>query len=446
MPAALLLVLYLGLIALPFALAIAQGQPPRPMRDELATGLGIAALVAMQVEFLLSGRFRTISRRIGMDVTMRLHQLLARGLLALVLLHPFLYSGPQGVQSAFGGGVALAGRDWLNYGWSALWPGIVAWLGLAALATMALGHDALGYRYQRWRLAHGLGALAISGMATLHALRAGRYSADPALTLFWQISLGVAVLSLIWVYALKPLWKRAHPWRVTAVTPLSPRTWDLRLAPVGHAGLRYRAGHFAWLSVGRSPASLDENPFSIASAPSEGPDLRFVIKEFGDFTSTVGTIVPGTPAYVDGPYGSLTLQRHTTAPGVVLIAGGVGIAPMLSILRELAATHDPRPRTLIYANRNQTQIAAKAELDALSADTPLRVIHVLHEPHPGWQGETGVVTEDLLGRCLPDPAQRGWVHVLCGPPPMLDAAETALLHMGVAPRNILMEQFSYDHA
>ncbi|WP_421905536.1 ferric reductase-like transmembrane domain-containing protein [Mameliella sp.] len=439
MPAALLALLYLALTCAPLALAALQGLPPRPLRDELATGVALTGLAILLVEFALSGRFRVVSGRIGMDVTMRLHQLLARAASVLILLHPFLYSGPQSLRP----GLTPPGAVPLNFDWSGLWPGIVAWLLLGAVMVMALGRDGL-YRHETWRALHGIMALVMAGLGVLHATRAGRYSSDPVLWGFWWVLFAIAVLSLVWVYAIKPLMKARRPWRVSSVTRLADRTWELCLDPEGHTGLRYLPGHFAWISIGKPAVSLDENPFSIASAPAEGSRLRFVIKELGDFTNRLGELTPGTRAWVDAPFGSLTLQRHGKAGGVAMIAGGVGIAPMLSHLRQLDADDDPRPRVLFYANRIEEQIACRKELDARSHSGPLRVIHVLSDPPAGWTGETGFVTPDVLTRHLDAEALTRWVFVLCGPPPMLHAVEDALLGLGVPAHNILLEQFSYD--
>jgi hypothetical protein len=66
-----LIVAYVGLALASLALAYAQGKPPRPIWDELSSGVALAAFSILLVEFVLSGRFHSISKRIGMDVTMR---------------------------------------------------------------------------------------------------------------------------------------------------------------------------------------------------------------------------------------------------------------------------------------------------------------------------------------------------------------------------------------
>lgn len=440
MPAGLLVASYLLVVLAPLGLAWAQGLAPRSPWDELATGLGLLALAMILVEFFQLGRFRAVTSRVGSDVVMRSHQLLARAALAFAVLHPFLYVSDRDPAPAWD----VTRQTAVDYTWHGLWPGIAAWLLLGALVVLAIGRDASGLRYQHWRLLHGLSAAAVAGLGVLHALRAGRYSADSALAWLWGGLLVLALAALLYVYAVAPLLRRRRPWRVATVQPVAERTWSLTLEPRFRRPFRYRAGEFAWLNIGHSVFSLDENPFSIASAPSGGPRLEFLVKELGDFTNRIGQIPPGTRAWVEGPHGHLTLKGHEDAPGIALIAGGVGLAPLLGILRELAAAGDPRPTVLIYGNRHAGQIIHGAELADLSRTHGTEVVHVLSEPPPGWSGPTGVIDADLLRARFGRPDRRDWLYVLCGPPAMLRSVEDTLITLGVPPARILSEQFVYD--
>ena len=283
MPIAILIPLYLMLALLPLALAWAQGLPPRSFLDEVASAAGLVALAMILAEFFLLGRFRSITRRAGSDVIMRAHQILARAALVLAVLHPFLYVSPMTPPPVWD----VTGRTGLNYGWTTLWPGIAAWLLLGGLVASAIGRDIIGLRYEGWRLLHGLGAVAIAGLGVLHALRAGRYSADPLLERVWIALLVLAVGALLHVYVIAPLIRWRRPWRVAAVTPAAERIWAVTLSPDFDGRLAYKAGQFAWLNIGRGVFSLNENPFSISSAPSAGRDVEFIIKELGDFTRTI---------------------------------------------------------------------------------------------------------------------------------------------------------------
>ena len=391
--------------------------------DHAVSAATRAAFALLFVEFVLSGRFRAVSRPIGMDATMRLHQLAARPVAAVLLLHPFLYAGVDVPE----GSAALAG--------------ILAWPLLALLVITAIGRDMLPWPYEAWRLSHGLGALALAALGTWHAIEAPR-GAHMALAWVWGGFAAVAAASLVSVYLVRPLARARRPWRVVSVTPDAEAVWTVTIAAEGHDGLRFRAGQFVWLVLDRGPFTLREHPFSIASPPSEPATLSFLIAEAGDFTRSIRTIAPGARAYLDGPHGALTpLDRP--APGLVLIAGGTGIAPMLSILREAAARADRRPFLLIAGARREQRLIARGALAALKERLDLTVVEVLSDPPQGWAGETGVLDAAVVGKHCGG-ARAGWLHALCGPPGMLKAATAALAALGVARRDIMAESFRYD--
>ncbi|MFC3613977.1 ferric reductase-like transmembrane domain-containing protein [Lutimaribacter marinistellae] len=423
----------------PLFLAWLQGAPPRGLLDELASGAGLLAAAIILLEFPLSGRFRLISRKIGMDVTMRWHQRLGRIAVGLALMHPFLYQASRNPPLPWD----VTRQFTISWTPETILPGLAAWCLLAVLVGLAISRSDPGRRYHRWRLGHGLSALVLSGLLVWHILAAGRYSADPLLIAFWLALGTVAVLALAKVYLVGPWLRARRPWHVARVRLVADRTWELVLAPEGHEGLRYEAGQFAWLHLGRHAFSVADNPFSIASSPSRGDELRFVIKELGDFTRSLSGIPIGARAYVDGPYGHLTLTGHI-APEIAMIAGGVGIAPMLGLIDELQSANDTRPVTLIYGNRVEEQIVDKERLEILQQTGDLRVIHVLSQPPMGWGGETGVIDRQVLSRNFPDAGQQDRLYILCGPPAMLNSVRSDLLAMGVPKRRILSEAFVYD--
>jgi NAD(P)H-flavin reductase len=193
-----------------------------------------------------------------------------------------------------------------------------------------------------------------------------------------------------------------------------------------------------------TPFTLRENPFSISSAPLNATRVEFVIKEAGDFTRSLGGIRPGQRAWIDGPHGGLA-PPGPESPGVGLIAGGVGVAPLLAVLRQMQAAGDRRPVALLYGNRLESQIVYREELDGYAAEGTVTIGHVLSEPPPGWNGQTGMVGADSIDAVFGGIAgSETWTYLLCGPPPMLDAAEQALLGRGVPLARIHSERFVYD--
>ena len=127
-------------------------------------------------------------------------------------------------------------------------------------------------------------------------------------------------------------------------------------------------------------------------------------------------------------------------PGFGFIAGGVGITGLLSMLRTMADRRDARPAVLFYANGDWEGVAFREDLEQLRNQVNLTVVHVLNRPPQDWAGEAGFVTAELLARHLPPGYQR-FQFFICGPPPMMDAAERALAKLGVPDARIHTERF-----
>lgn len=435
----ILLPAYLAVTVAPLALSWLQGLPPRPFLDEVSTGLAMTAFAIMLAEFVLSGRLRSISGSIGMDVTMRFHQLVARTALAFVLVHPFLYSTPSGPPMPWDS----TGQLSLGLDMASLSTGLAAWIILPGFVLLSVLRDRQPFRYETWRLLHLLGAVVVAVAVTHHTLAAGRYSADPWLAGFWLLLLATAVGSLAWGRLAAPLLKARHPYELSGCRRIALRTWELSIRPARGAALRFKAGQFVWLNLGHSPFSLHENPFSISSAPARRPELQFVVKEVGDFTRSLGSVAPGTRAWLDGPHGNLTLDGRSAA-GVALIAGGVGVAPLLGIARQMLADGDRRPLVLLYGNRVAEQIVYADELAALADRPDSRVVHVLSEPAADWAGEVGLIDRAIVERVFGPEGAADWLYLVCGPPAMIDGVEEALTGIGVPSGRILSERFYYD--
>ena len=149
---------------------------------------------------------------------------------------------------------------------------------------------------------------------------------------------------------------------------------------------------------------------------------------------------PGERAYVDGPHGVFTTDFHPDAPGFVFIAGGVGIAPIMSILRTLADRHDARPLHLVYGSWRWDGVLFREEIETLKGRLDLRVVHVLQEPVPDATCESGFVTEAVLRRAVPF-ALEGFDYFLCGPKAMTEFVLPSLRRLDVPLRRIHFEHF-----
>jgi len=435
-----LIALYIAILVLPVTAAWLQELPPRKWQDDLSSGLAMCAFAGIMMEFLLSGRFRFVSSYIGIDTTMRVHQLIARTLTITVLVHPFLYvTGTPNYPMPWD----TTRQASVDFGPTCVLTGLIAWLALIIVVAMGIFREQRGGSYEAWRASHGIGAVVVAVFGTVHALEAGRYSADAFLAWFWIAMLAMAMFTLAWVYLVKPIWQRQNPYTVRSVRRIADRTWELVVAPARGDVIPFEAGQFVWLNVGHSPFSLNENPFSIASAPTECGQLAFVIKEVGDFTRSIGKVEPGAEAFIDGPHGNMTIAGRN-ASGIALYAGGVGIAPILSILRDLRDGGDLRPVLLLYGNRAEEQIVYRDELQEMTLLLDLEIEHFLSEPPEGWNGRSGMIDEAALDEAFEGRDVAVLLHVICGPLPMIESIEAALLARGVPSRQIISERFYYD--
>lgn len=427
---------YLLVCLSPVLLANLSDTVPLDRWEAFGAGLGLAGLVAMVVQFVTSGRFRRVSGGMGIDRIMAFHKFAAWWVLLALILHPLAYVLPTFLDDPGRGAQRLLAYHLLPTYRS----GVVALVALMLLVVAGVARDLL--RYEVWRGSHVVLALVALAGGLHHALSAGRLSALGPLHLFWWGAGAVAVAVMAVLYGWR--WWRLHrrPWRLRGIAPRADRIWELDLEPApGTAPLPYRAGQFVWMTVGARRFPLFDHPFSVADSPQRA-GMSLIIKEVGDFTRTVGALPLGTPIGVDGPYGTFTLQRHP-AEAVLLIAGGVGIAPVMSLLRDMVARADPRPVRLAYAAGHPANFACLAELEAARAVLDLRVMLVSEAGAPGWTGEVGFLDGDRLAALLEglDPARA--VALICGPGPMVTAVSDRLLDLGLPMHNVVYERFDY---
>lgn len=432
--AAIWIGIYLLLVMAPLLVLLLGPTPPGSgFWWDLSMALGFAGLAMMGVQFALTARFKRASAPFGIDIIYVFHRHLAVIALCLVLAHfGILWVGYED---------ALGSLDPREAPWE-LTAARVALVMFALAVVTSRWRKRLGLEYGLWRFSHVALATVGFAAAVAHILGVGHYTQTPGKRLLWLSVTLFWILLVVWVRLVKP-WRQARrPYRVVEVRAERNRAWTLALEPDGHPGLaRFMPGQFAWLTLRASPFGLREHPYSIASAPEGLPRIEFGIKELGDFSGAVGDVKPGEVAYLDAPYGVFSIDFHPDVPGFVAVGGGIGVTPVMSMLRSMARRGDRRPVWLFYGNSTWDDVAFREELDALRGRLRLRVVHVLAEPPEGWKGETGFVTKEVLDRHLPEGERAELHHFLCGPTPMTTAVEAALRDLGVPARRIQNEIF-----
>ena len=422
---------YLLVALLPLGVAMLGETPAgRGFWIEFGVGLGIVGFALLGLQFVTTTRFRWIAPYFGTDAKMQFHRETGILAVAFVLAHPIILfvAEPQYLEFL---------NPWSNLPRALFLSG--ATIALILLIVLPLWRLRLRMSYEWWRMTHGGLAFVVVFVGLAHSLQVGHYVTGIGKQAVWLLGAGVALGLLFHTRFVKPLLMQRHPYRVVEVRPDCQGVYSLVLEPEGHAGITFQAGQYAWLTVGETPFTLQQHPFSFASSDAVSGRIEFGIKDLGDFTATIKDLQPGTRAFLEGPYGSFTLDPQ--AQRAVFVLGGIGITPALSILRSCWDRQDRRPLLLIYANNRWDEIAFRNELDDLSQHLDLEIVHVLATPPEGWTGESGFVTGDVLARYLSGRKGQDVQYFVCGPAAMMDVVERALVAQGVPPWRLVSERF-----
>jgi predicted ferric reductase len=425
--------LYLLVVLVPVFLMLVPPVPSgRTFWLEFSVALGFVGLTQIAVQFVLIARFKGVTAPYGIDIILRYHRQIAMIAVAAILLHPLIIvvDNPSRLEL-----LNPLGGNWAS---RSAWVSVVA---LALIVATSVFRERLKLKYEWWRLSHlVLGVVAIV-FAQLHVSLAGLYTNTAWKQAIWIGTAAAMVGLVVYLRLVKPAWQRTYTWRVAEVRAERGDTHTLALEPVGHAGMGFAPGQFAWLKLAGTPFTLEEHPFSFSSSAERRGRVEFGIKALGDFSGAVGEIPVGTRAFLDGPHGAFSIDRYQGV-GYVFVAGGVGITPFMSFLRTMADREDPRPVMLIYADRTWEEVAFRDELEEMKNRLDLEVVYVLEEaPEEGWEGETGYITGELLEERLPK-EKFTRLFFVCGPTPMMDTVHSALLEHGVPEAHVQMERFS----
>ena len=224
---------------------------------------------------------------------------------------------------------------------------------------------------------------------------------------------------------------------VQAVENLTP---DIRRIVLRHrlgVVMPFAAGQFVNVTV---PGTDAERSYSMANGSADHDRIDLICKVLpgGLFSRFLEeTAAPGVPVSVTGPFGLMSVR--VSYRKIVMVAGGSGLAPLLSMLTDLARRSSNREVTLFFGARTEGDLYALDEIARLQTDMAgLQFVPVLVEPSETWSGATGLVT-DAIADLQED--YEGYDVYLCGPPAMIDAATELLVARGVRAQNVYFDAF-----
>lgn len=218
----------------------------------------------------------------------------------------------------------------------------------------------------------------------------------------------------------------------------------LVLKPVNGRVFRYLPGQFGFLRLQDPAVTREEHPFTISSQPQNSQSLTVTIKNLGDWTVGAQAVSKGSRALLDAPYGIFSPALYNCGDGIVLIAGGVGITPMLSILRYYSRSGKDQKILLLWGAGQRNELICQDEFADFQQSMPhFKWIPVLaHDPD--FDGEKGYITQNLISRSI---AESGWEtqklqFFFCGPAAMWPAIRKSLNALHIQKSMIHRENFS----
>ena len=393
------------------------------------TGLLSAYLALIQV--ILLARLPALERAVGFDRLSVWHRWNGHVCIDLVVAHVvFTVWGyalmdklpiTNEISTMLGGGI---------------YPGMItATIGTAMLLGVVATSLVIVRRklsYEWWYVVH---LLAYAGIALswFHEIPTGNELVlDHTAANYWR-GLYVATIAILVVFrlAVPLLGLLRYRLRVAEVVEEGPGVVSLRIVGRGLERLRPEPGQFfLWRFLDRRRI-WSAHPFSLSAAP-DGRSLRITVKALGDHTAQVGDVRPGTRVLAEGPFGVFTESARRRRDKVLLIAGGIGVTPIRSMIEQMRGDI-----VVIYRALGDADLIFKRELDALAARSGLVVNYVVGD-HEGEGAQ--LLSPEHLGELVPDAAERD--VFLCGPPAMTDAIGRNLRAAGVPRRHVHVERFA----
>jgi predicted ferric reductase len=392
----------------------------------VAKFFGLHAFLLLTCQLLLIARLPWLDRRIGMDRLTVWHRWVGFTLFWTILTHATLIVlGYATLDDASMGKTFLA-----LAGVPASLLGMFAAAIVVVIAAVSTRYVRRRLRYETWHALHMLVYLTLALAFVHQLLETTTFRSSPFAMVYWWALWILAVGALLTGRIIVPLRRNArHKFRVEAVVPEADNVTSVYVGGRDLHLLPARAGQFMiWRFPGHN-GWWRANPFSLSAAPN-GRSLRLTAKAVGDTSAGLRNLPVGTRAFLEGPYGAFT-SLHRSRPGVLLIAGGVGITPVRALLEEPAGDV-----VVLYRVRSDRDAVLFNEVQQLVAAHRGR-LHVI-------SGRTGEGVRPFepegLRHYVPDITQRD-VYV-CGPAAMTATVLASLRALRVPARQVHAEKFS----
>jgi predicted ferric reductase len=356
----------------------------------------------------------------GLDKMYVTHRQLATAALLLIFVHVLTVP------------ISLSGWALGNY------LAVIAFIGIVSIALVSLAprvaflNKLTGGTYEGWKnLKKYIGIFFI--LAFIHSLTIG-HPLNAFIAINWvQLFFILGAVSYLYTEFFGRFFKKYLPYKVEAVKHPNATTTEVTMRAKKATIKRQRAGQFLFVNFPGDRTLNESHPFTISSAPHEDA-LRVTVKASGDYTRYLfDRLQPNMDAVIEGAYGMFDYK--TGAQKQIWIAGGIGLTPFLSFIRDMngSLAHNV---DFYYTVRHSEEALFVDEIESAAAKNPRLKVHIRYSTTDG-----SLTVEDIIKNTN---GKLSDYHIyLCGPFPMIQAFEKKFLALGVPKNNIHYEEFNF---
>jgi len=410
-------------------LSSASWASPAALAVAIADLSGLVGVALLLGSVLLVSRITALERVVGLDKLTAWHRKLAPYGAYLITVHVVLSIIGYGGQ----GGKSFLPQAWqFVTGWQSMLPAYGGFFLLIGAGITSWRYARRRFTYETWWVVHLYTYLAI-GLSLLHQINDGTSFAGHTLVRYGWIGVHLAVLAaiLLWRVGL-PIYRSVrHDLRVESVQREAAGSFSLVLRGRRLSQLPLQGGQFIHLRIGRRGLWWQAHPYSVSGLPWNDR-MRFTISDSGDYAREIMRTAPGTRVLIEGPYGAFTTASAQAGRPLLLVAGGVGVTPIRTILDELPAGSRP---VVIYRSPDQAEVMFREELEALVAARG-GVLHVL-----AGRRDQYPIDAPRLYQAVPDIRDRE--VFVCGNDSLVAAVRRAVTQCGVPGERFHAEEFAW---
>jgi predicted ferric reductase len=405
---------------------------------------GALAFVWLVNQLVLSARPKFIEQHFGMDQLYRFHAVMAGVSVILVIVHRQAKLALTGFTPTYA--LLAAALFILAVLFAAVFMIDSPLRRLVVVRSLVkFSREKLGLGFNRVVLFHNLTVVASILMA-LHVIATSAALLYLPIRIFYWGYFALGLGFYLYHKFIRPWWLGRKAYQLESVTPELENIRTLKLIPpTNQQAINYKPGQFAFITILGGDVGREEHPFTISSSPAGSDAITFTIKELGDFTSSLGAVQPGTPVRVDAPYGYFSYRNYPPGRPLGLIAGGIGITPMLSMLRTLRISEPERQVTFLWGVNQPDELFCQEELIAMAAEMPKFIWYPVIAFDETWPGEKGFVDRGKIERLMLNGqgAQKEMDFYVCGPQVMMKLVIGHLRDLGVPAGRIRSEKFAF---